>query len=45
MSDCSSSNKSNGEYKNIIQQGLWSNNIILSQSLALCPLPSKRRDK
>lgn len=38
MSDCSSSNKSNGEYKNIIQQGLWSNNIILSQSLALCPL-------
>ncbi len=26
------------QYRSIIQQGLWDNNIVLSQSLALCPL-------
>ncbi|MCG3731335.1 electron transport complex subunit E [Vibrio cincinnatiensis] len=28
----------NNPYKDIISQGLWGNNIVLKQSLALCPL-------
>lgn len=26
------------QYKTILSQGLWGNNIVLKQSLALCPL-------
>ena len=31
-------NDGKGNYRKIIGDGLWSNNIVLSQSLALCPL-------
>ncbi|WP_413282680.1 electron transport complex subunit E [Vibrio sp. MA40-2] len=43
MMSCHSNNqdentKPSNDYQNIVKNGMWSNNIVLTQSLALCPL-------